>query len=62
MAVSRSTVSALIVLLMGIFIFQSMVNTDWIQKIVTTYKYYTMIGAIIIILFRNQIMDKIGLS
>lgn len=62
MLISKSTASALIVLLAGIFIFKSLEQIPFAMKLITQYTYYTIIGAILIIMYRNKITEKLGLK
>lgn len=62
MTTTRSVVGSLIVLLSGIFLFLSLSNMAFSVKMVTTYKYYTMIGAILLIVFKDSILDKLNIK
>lgn len=61
MPISHSTASALIVLLAGIFIFKSLENIPTAMKLIS-YPYYTIIGAILMIVYRNKILDVLKIK
>jgi len=60
MKIQKSTANALIVLLMGIFIFQSLASTEWVKNITSNHSLLTIVAAILVISFRNKITTKIG--
>lgn len=60
--IKKSTGNSLIVLLMGILIFQSLSNTDFVARLTTEFKFFTIIGAVWIIAKKDKITERLGLN